>query len=310
MPIRIYALAKDLQIDSKELVDICTKAGIPGKGSALASLNDDEEIRGEGLSGELRRNDVGAATPAEPVRTGSGLKIGPQQRWLAQRMGGGSKSTATPAAPITRDDYIGPSGFGGKIKVIGTRRSSGRSSPPTTTEVPGEVCGRSRAEAPPAAAEPPETAASGDSSGGDSASRTVPGRSRTGTPSLRPLEHADAGSIKIIGGPIASGRTPANGARNDAPPSSMWPRADARGQTADCRGEGRTEDSETRDPPAQRSAHAPQRAAASTAGTSHRKETEEGQRTETPRTHVAPFDDEAPRQQPPTRRPSRQAAAA
>lgn len=42
MPIRIYALAKDLKIDSKELVEFCNKAGIPGKGSALASLEDDE----------------------------------------------------------------------------------------------------------------------------------------------------------------------------------------------------------------------------------------------------------------------------
>ena len=45
MPIRIYALAKDLKIDSKELVDFCTKAGIPGKGSALASLEDDEVVK-------------------------------------------------------------------------------------------------------------------------------------------------------------------------------------------------------------------------------------------------------------------------
>ena len=42
MPTRLYTLAKDLKIDSKELVDLCTKAGIPGKGSALASLEDDE----------------------------------------------------------------------------------------------------------------------------------------------------------------------------------------------------------------------------------------------------------------------------
>jgi len=45
VPIRIYALAKDLKIDSKDLVDICTKAGIPGKGSALASLEDDEIVK-------------------------------------------------------------------------------------------------------------------------------------------------------------------------------------------------------------------------------------------------------------------------
>src|SRR5262245_21329925 len=40
--VRIYSLAKDLKIDSKDLVDLCTKAGIPGKGSALASLEDHE----------------------------------------------------------------------------------------------------------------------------------------------------------------------------------------------------------------------------------------------------------------------------
>src|SRR4029453_12892189 len=45
VPMRIYALAKDLKIDSKELVDICTRAGIPGKGSALASLEDDEIVK-------------------------------------------------------------------------------------------------------------------------------------------------------------------------------------------------------------------------------------------------------------------------
>ncbi len=42
MAVRIYALAKELKVDSKELVDICTKAGVPGKGSALASLTEDE----------------------------------------------------------------------------------------------------------------------------------------------------------------------------------------------------------------------------------------------------------------------------
>ena len=42
---RIYALAKDLDIDSKELVEVCRKAGISGKGSALASLTDDEVVK-------------------------------------------------------------------------------------------------------------------------------------------------------------------------------------------------------------------------------------------------------------------------
>ena len=42
MPVRIYALAKELNVDSKELVDLCAKAGVTGKGSALASLTDEE----------------------------------------------------------------------------------------------------------------------------------------------------------------------------------------------------------------------------------------------------------------------------
>ncbi len=42
MAVRIYSLAKDLGMDSKELVDLCTRLGIQGKGSALASLEDEE----------------------------------------------------------------------------------------------------------------------------------------------------------------------------------------------------------------------------------------------------------------------------
>jgi translation initiation factor IF-2 len=42
LAVRIYALAKEFKIDSKELVDLCTQIGIRGKGSALASLAEDE----------------------------------------------------------------------------------------------------------------------------------------------------------------------------------------------------------------------------------------------------------------------------
>ena len=45
MPVRIYSLAKELKLDSKILVDICTSAGVTGKGSALASLTDEEADR-------------------------------------------------------------------------------------------------------------------------------------------------------------------------------------------------------------------------------------------------------------------------
>jgi translation initiation factor IF-2 len=42
---RIYSLAKELKLDSKELVDVCARLGIRGKGSALASLTDEEEVK-------------------------------------------------------------------------------------------------------------------------------------------------------------------------------------------------------------------------------------------------------------------------
>ena len=45
MAVRIYSLAKELKVDSKELVDLCTAIGIGGKGSALASLSDDEVVK-------------------------------------------------------------------------------------------------------------------------------------------------------------------------------------------------------------------------------------------------------------------------
>ena len=45
MPVSIYALAKDLGIDNAQLLDICQSVGISGKGSALASLDDDETAR-------------------------------------------------------------------------------------------------------------------------------------------------------------------------------------------------------------------------------------------------------------------------
>ena len=60
MPARIYALAKELNIDSKDLVDLVKKVGITGKGSALASLTDEETQK-------VRDHLAGAAKPAAPA---------------------------------------------------------------------------------------------------------------------------------------------------------------------------------------------------------------------------------------------------
>ena len=71
MAVRIYALAKELKLDSKELVDICTNAGLPGKGSALASLTDEEAERVRqfvrGASGKPKSSAAAAPTPQRPA---------------------------------------------------------------------------------------------------------------------------------------------------------------------------------------------------------------------------------------------------
>jgi translation initiation factor IF-2 len=55
--VRIYTLAKELKIDSKELVELCTRAGIHDKGSALASMTDEEVAK-------LREFIAGKSRPA------------------------------------------------------------------------------------------------------------------------------------------------------------------------------------------------------------------------------------------------------
>lgn len=85
---RIYALAKELKLDSKKLVDICAKAGVMGKGSALASLSDDEVDKLKSYLGGVKTSPNKAATP-KPDKPSS-------------------SSTS-----FTRDDYIAPGGTAG-----------------------------------------------------------------------------------------------------------------------------------------------------------------------------------------------------
>ena len=67
---RIYTLAKELKLDSKVLVDLCNKAGIVGKGSALASLTDEElsQLRAFMAKGGATTAAPAAPKPAAPVR--------------------------------------------------------------------------------------------------------------------------------------------------------------------------------------------------------------------------------------------------
>ena len=107
MPVRIYALAKELSVDSKELVEICKKAGIQGKGSALASLTDEEAQK-------VKDSLQGSKAPPAPV------------------------AEAEPSRPITREDYIAPTkAVGSKVQVLEVRpkrkaplKRGGTTSPP------------------------------------------------------------------------------------------------------------------------------------------------------------------------------------
>jgi len=67
--VRIYSLAKDLGVDSKELVDMCARIGIQGKGSALASLEDDEiaKIKNHLAERSAPASEVAKESP-KPVR--------------------------------------------------------------------------------------------------------------------------------------------------------------------------------------------------------------------------------------------------
>jgi translation initiation factor IF-2 len=95
LPIRIYALAKELKIDNKILVDICTKAGISGKGSALASLSDEEVVKLKAF--------MDAGKGGKGGKGGAAVQGG--------RGDGGAPSV------LRREDYIAPAGHG-KVPVL------------------------------------------------------------------------------------------------------------------------------------------------------------------------------------------------
>ncbi|RLS59831.1 MAG: translation initiation factor IF-2 [Planctomycetota bacterium] len=97
MAVRIYTLAKELKIDSKELVDLCTRAGIHDKGSALASMSDEEVAK---LREFIASRSRPVERPSPPAPSGSHVvtPVAPVK--------------SLPAAPgmLKREDYIAPAG--------------------------------------------------------------------------------------------------------------------------------------------------------------------------------------------------------
>jgi translation initiation factor IF-2 len=120
VPIRIYALAKELNIENKDLVDACNKAGIYGKGSALASLTEDEVVKIKSfLDGAKKAPGKPADEAPAPTRPTLGnvarqaIKVLPKQsaKPLATRMGrgrpgdAGAPADASVGIEASSDDY-------------------------------------------------------------------------------------------------------------------------------------------------------------------------------------------------------------
>lgn len=124
MPVRIYALAKELSLDSKDLVDLVKKAGITGKGSALASLTDDEaeQVRTSILGASkavpkaLPAAPAAKEVPAQPVAPVRDLDRGSLRRPPSIQIGRPQTRQSTPSetnaprrpAPILRAPVLKP----------------------------------------------------------------------------------------------------------------------------------------------------------------------------------------------------------
>jgi translation initiation factor IF-2 len=119
--VRIYTLSKELKIDSKELVELCTRAGIQDKGSALASMSDEEVAKlKEFIAAKSRPPERPAPAPVKPA----------------------APAAAKPTAPVTttlkREDYIAPAGVAkGKPPEVAPPKPVSTEPKPRPTVRPG-----------------------------------------------------------------------------------------------------------------------------------------------------------------------------
>ena len=81
MPVRIYSFAKELGIENKDLLEVCEKLGLKGKGSALASLNDEEVSRVKSyLENNSQSETTAAPSKPEPEKPISPSRDDPANR--------------------------------------------------------------------------------------------------------------------------------------------------------------------------------------------------------------------------------------
>ena len=151
MSVRIYSLAKELNLENKVVVEACTQAGISGKGSALASLTDEEagKVR-EVLKGGASASKAEVATKAENATKAASAthaedesSAGAPSAAKALGMLRGHRTARPSARPITRpqkqksapepvdpnapmrrEDYVAPAGGSGKVRTLGDKPST------------------------------------------------------------------------------------------------------------------------------------------------------------------------------------------
>jgi translation initiation factor IF-2 len=122
LAVRIYSLAKELKLDSKELVERCAEAGIQGKGSALASLTDEEEVTlraflaGGGKPAPAKRP---AAKPAAIPVAAPPAPVAPVARVIVP-----APQPPAETGAMRREDYMAPTGASEKVPVLGEKPQS------------------------------------------------------------------------------------------------------------------------------------------------------------------------------------------
>ena len=140
--VRIYAFAKELGLDNKQLLDICESCGIKGKGSALASLDDaeiakiKEHMAGGGAEKQAKADAAEASKPA-PIRGESAIRPMRQLRSSSSSTSSSSSSTSTAssssaATPATSpppaaapEEPVLPTAPVRNDNLLGGRRDSG-----------------------------------------------------------------------------------------------------------------------------------------------------------------------------------------
>ena len=115
LAVRIYTLAKELNLDSKLLVDLCTKAGVTGKGSALASLADDEVVK---VKAFIAGGGRAVATAPAPPKPAAVIAPPPAAPTTAK------PPVSTAATTFARPEYIAPTGVPARPPVLTSSRSN------------------------------------------------------------------------------------------------------------------------------------------------------------------------------------------